>query len=217
MKAVSLISGGIDSPVAAYLMASRGIDVIALHMDNRPYGSPGSVRKAARLVQVVEQASGRKIEFYYAPHGRNQEINSRLCRRPYQCVLCKRLMLRVAKGVALQFGAEAVITGESLGQVASQTLHNLRSEEAGLDFPVLRPLIGIDKLEIEAMAKRIGTYEMSISGSSGPTCTILPEHVITMAEVDNVLDEESKVDMAEMINYALSNLKGLTDLDRENS
>jgi thiamine biosynthesis protein ThiI len=78
-------------------------------------------------------------------------------------------------------------------------------------------LIGIDKLEIEAMAKRIGTYEMSISGSSGPTCTILPEHVITMAEVDNVLDEESKVDMAEMINYALSNLKGLTDLDRENS
>lgn len=217
MKAVSLISGGIDSPVAAYLMAHQGIDVIALHMDNRPYASQGSVKKVARLVQLVEQASGQRIEFHYAPHGRNQEINSLQCRRPYQCVLCKRLMLRVAKGVAIKFGAEAVITGESLGQVASQTLHNLRSEETGLDFPVLRPLIGIDKLEIEAMAKRIGTYETSISGLSGPACTILPEHVITMAEVDNVLDEESKVDIAEMIEYAVSNLKGLTDLDRESS
>ncbi|HSV42265.1 MAG TPA: tRNA 4-thiouridine(8) synthase ThiI [Methanomassiliicoccales archaeon] len=217
MKVVALMSGGIDSPVAAYVMAKRGCEIIALHMDNRPYSGEGSVRKAARIAGQVSVATGQEIQFLYAPHGRNQEINSRLCSRAYQCVLCKRLMLKVAKAVALQQGAEAIVTGESLGQVASQTLQNLKGEEAGLDFPVLRPLIGLDKLEIEKVAKEIGTYEISISGLNGPACTILPEYVITMAQIDNVLSEESKVDIMEMVRFAVENLKGVKDLDTSNS
>jgi tRNA uracil 4-sulfurtransferase len=217
MKAVALISGGIDSPVAAYLIARQGVDVIALHMDNRPYSAEGSVRKAARLSKIVADVSGGNIEFVYAPHGRNQEINSRMCTRTYQCVLCKRLMLKVAKAVALKNGADAIVTGESLGQVASQTLQNIRSEQAGLGFPVLRPLIGLDKLEIEAIGKKIGTYEVSISGLNGPACTILPEHVITMSLTDNIMREEAKVDIEEMVAYAIDNLKFIQDLDTSNS
>ncbi|MFA5312861.1 MAG: tRNA 4-thiouridine(8) synthase ThiI [Methanomassiliicoccales archaeon] len=218
MKVIALVSGGIDSPVAAYLMAKQGVEVIALHMDNRPYSAEGSVRKTVRLVEIVADASGGSVEFVYAPHGRNQEINSRMCTSSYQCVLCKRLMLKVAKAVALKKGAVAVVTGESLGQVASQTLQNIRSEQSGLEFPVLRPLIGLDKLEIEAIAKRIGTYEVSISGlNGGPACGILPEHVITMSLTDSVMREEAKVDIAEMVAYAVDNLKGIKDLDTSSS
>jgi thiamine biosynthesis protein ThiI len=216
MKAVCLLSGGIDSPVAAYMMGRQGVDLILLHMDNRPYAAEGSVRKAASMAVPLEKALGRPLPFYFAPHGRNQEINSRLCNRSYQCVLCKRLMLRVAKEVALRFGADAIVTGESLGQVASQTLLNLRSEQADLDFPVLRPLIGLDKLEIEKIAKEIGSYDISIS-TQGPACLILPPHVITMAREEDVRAEEAKVDINEMVAFAAQNLRTLKDLDTSNS
>ncbi|OPY33042.1 MAG: thiamine biosynthesis protein ThiI [Methanomassiliicoccales archaeon PtaU1.Bin124] len=217
MKVVSLISGGIDSPVAAYVMAAQGCDVIALHMDNRPYSATGSVKKAARLADIVSTRSGRSIDFRFAPHGRNQEINARSCNTAYQCVLCKRLMLKVAKAVALKEGAEAIVTGESLGQVASQTLQNLRAEQSGLEFPVIRPLIGLDKLEIEAIAKKIGTYEVSISGLEGPACTILPPRVVTMALPEEIHEEEAKVDIEEMVAFAVSNLHTIKDLDTSSS
>jgi thiamine biosynthesis protein ThiI len=192
-------------------MAERGCEVILLHMDNRPYASEGSVLKVGRLVEVLRKASGQEMRALCAPHGRNQAINATKCRRPYQCVLCKRLMLKVAKEVAIRNGAEAIITGESLGQVASQTLLNLRAEEAGLNFPVLRPLIGLDKLEIERIAKQIGTYEVSIQTNGGPTCLILPERVITDARVENVISEEGNVDIEEMVLFSadrVTDLKG---------
>ncbi len=156
--------------------------------------------------QTLRQASGQDMPAMSAPHGRNQAINANSCRRPYQCVLCKRLMLKVAKEIAIRNGAEAIVTGESLGQVASQTLLNLRAEESGLEFPVLRPLIGLDKLEIEGIAKRIGTYEISIQSDGGPSCLILPERVITDAVPENVLAEEAKVDISEMVRFAADNV-----------
>jgi thiamine biosynthesis protein ThiI len=217
MKAVALLSGGIDSPVAAYLMSQRGCEMILLHMDNRPYASDGSVHKVARLATALRHASGQDMPALSAPHGRNQAINANSCRRPYQCVLCKRLMLKVAKEIAIRNGAEALVTGESLGQVASQTLLNLRAEEYGLEFPVLRPLIGLDKLEIEAIAKRIGTYEISIQGDGGPACLILPERVITDAVPENVLAEEDKVDISEMVRFAADNAVQLRGPDTGSS
>jgi thiamine biosynthesis protein ThiI len=198
-------------------MAERGCEVILLHMDNRPYASEGSVLKVGRLVEGLRKASGQEMRVLCAPHGRNQAINASKCRRPYQCVLCKRLMLKVAKEVALRNGAEAIITGESLGQVASQTLLNLRAEEAGLNFPVLRPLIGLDKLEIERIAKQMGTYEVSIQTNGGPACLILPERVITDARVENVISEEANVDIEEMVRYSADRVVDLKGPDTSSS
>jgi thiamine biosynthesis protein ThiI len=216
MKAICLISGGIDSPVASYLMARQGVEIMLLHMDNRPYSLEDSVRKAASMAGPLRKASGQHVPFCFAPHGRNQEIIASRCQRSYQCVLCKRLMLRVAKEVALRMGADAIVTGESLGQVASQTLSNLRCEQAGLDFPLLRPLIGLDKLEIEKVAKEIGTYEISIS-TRGPACSILPDHVVTMAREEDLLAQEAKMDIEEMVAFAARNARSLTDPDTSSS
>lgn len=217
MKAVALISGGIDSPVAAYLMAMRGVDLTLLHMDNRPYGSPGSVRKTSMMIAPLEKATGRHFDFYYAPHGRNNQINAEKCRATFQCVLCKRQMLRTAKGFAERIGADAIVTGESLGQVASQTLQNLRAETFGMDFPILRPLIGLDKIEIEFIGKQIGTYEISISHGKAPACTIVPERPITMARPERIMEEEGKIDVAEQLQFALDNIRSLKDLDKESN
>ncbi|MCG7844012.1 MAG: tRNA 4-thiouridine(8) synthase ThiI, partial [Methanomassiliicoccales archaeon] len=128
----------------------------------------------------------------------NQAVNKEKCQSSYQCVLCKRLMLRTAQAVARQVGAKGIIMGDSLGQVASQTLNNIRAEQYGLEMPVLRPLIGLDKLEIERLAKMIGTYEISILSNGEKECTAVPSRVITNATVSDILAEEAKVDLESM-------------------
>ena len=215
MKVVCLISGGIDSPVAAYMMARKGAEVVLLHMDNRPYSDDAGVEKVYAIRERLESVIGEEISLLIAPHGRNQALTAGACRTGFQCVLCKRTMLRVAKGVGLRINALAIITGESLGQVASQTLQNLRAESYGLDFPVLRPLIGLDKLEIEAMAKRIGTYQISVSTPS--VCKVVPKRPITMARIDRVLEEEKKLQYEEMISFAVDHAEVVKGHHRSSS
>ena len=200
MKAVCLLSGGIDSPVAAYVMGRNGADLAPLHMDNRPHADSSAVNKAISLASQVERSLGRPLDLYVAPHGGNQLLIHERCQHNLQCVLCKRTMLRVARNLARRIGADAVVTGESLGQVASQTLYNIVSEQSGLDFPVLRPLIGLDKLEIEALAKQIGTYEISIQ--RGTPCTIVPHRPATMATPELMRAQETKLDLEAVAQYA---------------
>ncbi|OPX57534.1 MAG: thiamine biosynthesis protein ThiI [Methanomassiliicoccales archaeon PtaB.Bin215] len=198
MKLVALLSGGIDSPVAACLMAKRGAELVLLHMDNRPFSGELGVRKAVLLAEALRRETGQEMPLYMAPHGENQAINKERCQSSYQCVLCKRLMLRTAQAVARKVGASGIVMGDSLGQVASQTLNNIRAEQHGLELPVLRPLIGLDKLEIERLAKEMGTYEISIMSDGGKDCTAVPSRVITNASVKDILDEEAKVDLGAM-------------------
>jgi thiamine biosynthesis protein ThiI len=181
VKLLALISGGIDSPVAAYLMDRAGAEIVLLHMDNRPFADDISIEKVKRLAERLRAATGSRFPLYSSEHGVSQERISKACDSNYQCVLCKRVMLRTAQELAGRLGCEGIVMGDSLGQVASQTLKNLRFSSYGLRMPVVRPLIGYDKLEIEAVAKEIGTYELSIFRSVG--CTIVPSKPITEADM----------------------------------
>ena len=196
MKLIALISGGIDSPVAAYKMICQGSDVILLHMDNRPHTDGRCIDKVKRIADRLSTVAGKRVLLYKADHGMNQSHIREVC-GSYQCVICKRTMMYVAKELAVRNGCSGIIMGDSLGQVASQTLRNIRSESSDLGFPVIRPLIGSDKLEIEAVTKQIGTYELSILPES--PCGVLPLNPITEAEPQKVLSLQSQLNFEEMI------------------
>ena len=195
-KAVALLSDGIDSPVAVHLMLKKGVDVIALHMDNGPQAQ-NSLKKVKLLVEHLEAISGRKIELFIAPHHPNHQLFVSRCTMKYHCVLCKRTMLKAAEMLAMREGADFIITGGSLGQVASQTLKNLMAEEEIVNIPVVRPLIGIDKDDIVHIAREIGTYDISIL--PGACCGMVPEHPVTRARLEEVYEEEQKLPLAEML------------------
>ena len=181
MKVVCLVSGGIDSPVAAYIMARAGAEVILLHMDNRPYADERPLDKARKIAAQLRKETGQELPLYFAPHGVSQQKMAEKIDSLYQCVMCKHAMILTAKNLCMKLGAKAIVMGDSLGQVASQTLLNLRSENINVNFPILRPLIGYDKLEIIDIAERIGTFELSNLPAQG--CTILPKKVVTEAEM----------------------------------
>ena len=203
MKLSCLISGGIDSPVAAYLMNRAGAEITILHMDNRPFADDMAIEKVKMIADRLRAVTGSDVPLYSSPHGVSQERISKTCDTNYQCVLCKRVMLRTAQELAEQLGCSGIVMGDSLGQVASQTLKNIRYVSHGLDIPVLRPLIGFDKIEIEAIAKEIGTFDLSIIKSKG--CMIVPSRPITEADPKKrqKFDEAANVD--ELVANAVKN------------
>ncbi len=201
---VLMISGGIDSPVAGYMMIQNGWDVVALHMDNRPYTDDREVDKAFDLIRRLETATGREIPKYMAPHKQNQLAIARNTDRHMQCVLCRRMMWRTAEQLAKKVGAQALVTGENLGQVASQTLDNLGSHTDAVDIPMIRPLLGLDKNDIIEIAREIGTYE--ISTRPGLCCTIVPEKPTTHSDLDRTMKEESKIDPDALLEQGMSGL-----------
>lgn len=196
MKVVCLLSGGIDSPVAAYVMAKAGAEVILLHMDNRPYGDERMLERARRLAARLREETGQEMPLYFAPHGVSQQKMAEKIDSMYQCIMCKHAMQLTAKNFCIEHGAKAIVMGDSLGQVASQTLLNLKAEARGIGFPVLRPLIGYDKLEIIEIAEKIGTFGISNLPATG--CTIVPKKVVTEAEIAKTLEF-----------YEITNIEGL--------
>jgi len=178
-------------------MAKLDADVILLHMDNRPFTDGSCIEKVKKIAERLRSVTGKEFPLYAANHGDNQAIIKEGGGGSYQCVLCKRLMMRVAKEFALMNGCSAIVMGDSLGQVASQTLKNIRSESYDLGFPVLRPLIGLDKLEIEAIAKEIGTYELSILPEA--PCGAVPLRPMTEAEPKKVASLQSSFDFDRMV------------------
>lgn len=187
-----LLSGGIDSPVAAYVMAEAGAEIILLHMDNSPYEDRRSLDNVEELAERLREATGQEMPLYSAKHGPTQKAVNELCDVRYQCVMCKHTMQLTAKEVCERLGCSGIVMGDSLGQVASQTLRNIRAENVGVGFPILRPLIGYDKLEIEEIAKKIGTYEISIRPAVG--CTLVPKGPVTDASPERVLKFDEVVD-----------------------
>jgi len=206
MKLVALLSGGIDSPVAVHRMMALGADVVALHMDNRPYGGlEHQLTKVRELAKRLEVLHGRKVRLFAAPHGENHAVFLKECKIRLHCVLCRRMMLRIAGALAKREGASALLTGESLGQVASQTLQNIAAEYPASPVQVLRPLIGLDKQEIVEMAKAIGTYETSIQ--PGSCCTAVPEKPATCAEISELECEERKLKLDDLVAACVASIK----------
>ncbi len=200
MKAVVLLSGGIDSPAAFYVMAKR-MECIAIHMDNEPFGG-GEEEKIAEIVNRLSQVTNKKIKLYTVPFGKIvQKGIYEHCEERYRCIVCKRMMYRIAEAIGRKEDADTIVTGESLGQVASQTLQNLTVLEESIEIPVARPLIGLDKEEIICIAKRVRTYDISIKKVS--PCTLVPAKPSTAASPEKIYMEEKKMDIFTMVEKAI--------------
>ncbi|RLI76447.1 hypothetical protein DRO97_00775 [Archaeoglobales archaeon] len=175
MKLLALLSSGIDSPVACYLMLKKGFEIEYLHFSNSK-----STDKIKKIVRKLAEFGGTD-RFFQMPHS---EMMNRILSlefdRKYTCVMCKRSMLTLAELLANEIGCEALITGDNLGQVASQTISNIKVEEELIKMPVLRPLIGFDKVETVDIARKIGTYEISIEKEG--SCRYVPRKPATKAK-----------------------------------
>ncbi|MFO7968167.1 MAG: hypothetical protein R6U44_11265 [Archaeoglobaceae archaeon] len=189
MKVLSLLSGGIDSIVACYLMLDKA-DVEYLHMT----AGNTSLEKIKELISLIDERNGR---LYTLEHSLMMEnirkfmINNRIDDK-YTCVYCKRGMLKAAEALAERIGCDVILTGDSIGQVASQTVRNLYMEDITVKIPVIRPLIGMDKDEIIGLARKAGTYEISIKQDEG--CAYLPSQPITRAKKDKIIDFDFSFD-----------------------
>jgi thiamine biosynthesis protein ThiI len=200
---VALMSAGIDSPVAAWRMARRGSVVVGVHFSGAPQTSEASTADVFDIAQVLAPAGGIP-RIYSVPIGELQRRISLECPPDLRVLLFRRLMLRVAEEVARAEGAKALVTGESLGQVASQTLENIAAIDAVATLPVLRPLIGHDKSEIIAEARRLGTYEVSVRAHEDCCTLFMPRTPATHATVAQVDAAEAGLDTAGMVGEALS-------------
>ncbi|MGB9937693.1 MAG: tRNA uracil 4-sulfurtransferase ThiI [Methanobacterium sp.] len=203
-KVIALISGGIDSPVAAFMMMKRGCEVIALHFNNYPY-TGGSNAKVLQIIEKLSEYSPTKLKYHEANYG--DYLESCIEEAPVRltCVLCKSGMYRIAEEIAKNEDALAIIDGSSLGQVASQTLPNLLATRYVTKMPVLSPLIGLDKIEIENIGKKVGTFDISILPSPG--CTAVPKYPETNADLENILGVFEDINFEEKIKKVISSIK----------
>ena len=203
-RVAALISGGFDSPVAAYRMMQRGCRIIFVHFHSVPYQDKTSQEKVRQLVQLLtrHQFTSR---LYMVPFGEIQRQIVAAVARPLRVVLYRRMMLRIAEAIARQEKAKALITGESLGQVASQTLDNMAVIQQAARLPILRPLVGMDKQEIIDQARRIGTFEVSSVPDQDCCQLFVPKHPATKARFIDVEEDETKLDVTDLLRYGMEN------------
>jgi len=198
-KAVCLVSGGIDSPVAAWSVIRKGCTPIFVYYDNYPFSDETTKQRALDTIKkLANYLKGRQAKIYVIPHGTDLADILRNCPRRLTCILCRRMMYRVAEKVAKKEVAEAIVTGEIIGEHASQTLRNLRVENTIVkDICVLRPLIGLSKVEVEHLARKIGTFE--ISTRPGLCCSAPPPQPRTRAKLEEIEKAEERLDIESMI------------------
>jgi thiamine biosynthesis protein ThiI len=202
---VLLLSGGIDSPVAGYLMGRQGVDLTALTGFVNPSGDDGHIDKMRKLVGSLSGSIDGDIEFYAFEQRIAQSIFSSAGKSSLTCVLCKRMMLRMAERLCKTVGASAIVMGDSLGQVASQTLQNIRTVEQAVSTPIVRPLVGLDKVEIVRIAEQIGTFELSNIKTAG--CAFVPARPATKARLEDVLAEEKRLGIDAIVDEVAGTLR----------
>ncbi len=203
-KSAILISGGIDSPVAAYMMAKRGLVLNAIHFASPPYTSPQSEEKVHNLLRKVSRYSGNICLFTVGFTEIQEEIRDK-CPEELFTLIMRRFMMRISQQIADREDCKALITGESLGQVASQTLNALACTDAVVSMPVFRPLIGLDKDEIIKVSRKIDTFEISIEPYEDCCTVFTPKHPKTRPQISIIETAEQALDVEGLIEKALAN------------
>lgn len=206
-KGMLLISGGIDSPVAGYMMAKRGMKIECVHFHSYPYTNMQAREKVEELASVLaEYSCGTTLNIVKVTH--IQEEIHKKCNGDYMVTLLRRFMMRIAERLAKKCNAQCIITGESLGQVASQTIEGMTSSGSVVEnLPILRPLCGFDKNEIIERSRAMGAFEISIRPYEDCCTVFLPKHPIIRPKISDILVEEAKLDIEGLIEEALSTLE----------
>ena len=205
-KAMLLVSGGIDSPVAGYMMAKRGLEIEAIHFAAPPYTSEYAKQKVITLCREVCEYAGR-IKLHVVNFTHVQEEIRDKCPEEYFTIIMRRYMMKIAERLAQENGCGALITGESVAQVASQTLYALGCTDVACELPVLRPVIGMDKNEIIAISRKIGTFETSILPYEDCCTVFTPRHPRTKPKLRDVLRAERNLDEEALLADALSKVE----------
>ena len=204
-RGMLLLSGGIDSPVAGYMMAKRGVRIDAIHFESFPYTSERAREKVLELAKIVSEYAG-EIKVHIVSLTHIQEELVKACEEDYFTLLLRRYMMTIAERVANTKGCTALITGESLGQVASQTMQALGVTDAAVNMPVFRPCIGMDKEEIVQISRKMGAFETSIQPYEDCCTVFTPKHPRTKPELEKVLREENKLPFEELVEEAIGTL-----------
>ncbi|AXQ78878.1 tRNA 4-thiouridine(8) synthase ThiI [Streptococcus chenjunshii] len=204
-KGMLMLSGGIDSPVAGYLALKRGVAIEAVHFASPPYTSPGALKKAQDLARKLTKFGG-SIQFIEVPFTEIQEEIKEKVPEAYLMTLTRRFMLRITDRIRQERSGQVIITGESLGQVASQTLESMQAINAVTSTPVIRPLVTMDKLEIIEMAQKIDTFNLSIQPFEDCCTVFAPDRPKTHPKIKNVEQYEKRLDVEGLIERALSGL-----------
>lgn len=205
-KAAILISGGIDSPVAAYMLAKRGVELTAIHFASPPYTSQRAEEKVCKLLEIVSEYAGR-MTMYTVPFTEIQEQIRDKCPEELFTIIMRRFMMQISERIAQEKGCTALITGESLGQVASQTIGAIACTDIVCNIPVFRPLIGMDKDEIVVISRKIGTFETSIEPYEDCCTVFTPKHPRTKPVLKYVEQAQNELNCEELVEKALANLK----------
>lgn len=202
-KALLLLSGGIDSPVAGYMIAKRGVEIEAVHFESFPYTSERAREKVFELARIMAQYTG-SINLHVVSLTHIQELLVKNCEEDYFTLILRRYMMTIADRLAHTLGCGGLVTGESLGQVASQTMQALGVTDPATSLPVFRPCIGLDKEEIIQVARKIGTFETSIQPYEDCCTVFTPKHPKTRPELDKVLEQQNRLDFEALVEEAVS-------------
>ncbi len=205
-KGLLLLSGGIDSPVAGYMMAKRGVKLEAVHFESFPYTSERALQKVLDLAKIVSDYSG-DIYVHIISLTHIQEELVKHCNEEYFTLLLRRYMMALSNMVAKKYDCGALITGESVGQVASQTMQAIGVTDAVAEIPVFRPCIGMDKEEIVQLSRKIGAFETSILPYEDCCTVFTPKHPKTKPELEKVVAEENKLPFAELVEEAFATMR----------
>ncbi|RKD32728.1 tRNA uracil 4-sulfurtransferase ThiI [Thermohalobacter berrensis] len=205
-RGLLLLSGGIDSPVAGFMMAKRGIKLDAIHYHSYPFTSERAEEKVKKLARILSIYSG-SFKLYSVNILDIQKAINEKCPEDELTIISRRFMMKIAERIAKKEGIDALITGESLGQVASQTIKSLNVTNSSVDIPVFRPLIGMDKTDIIEVSKDIETYETSILPYEDCCTVFLPKHPVTRPKLEKIEESESLLDSEKLIENALNSMK----------